>query len=117
MEHIGKDELVGLSCRNCDALVVPPKMVCPFCGGADLNRVRLSGKGSIYSYTVIHVASPRFADDVPYTVAVVELDEGPRITGRLLGVDEPESGLRVRLTHVGLDDERVMIAFRPLAEG
>lgn len=116
MEHIKKDELVALSCGDCDALIVPPKVVCPFCGSDNLNRINLSGEGSVYSYTVIHVPPPKFVNDAPYTVAIVELDEGARITGRILDVDADniESGMRVKLSHVDLDDDSVMIAFKPV---
>jgi uncharacterized OB-fold protein len=59
---------------------LPPRRVCPECGSADLSREPLDETGTVETYSVVHVPSPRFADDAPYATAVV--DFGPtRLTG------------------------------------
>lgn len=77
-------------CTACERHFFPPMPGCPFCS-ADADRVEqrvVSGEGTIYSWIVAHLAfDPAFADDVPYTIVTVDLDEGPRINGRLRGVD------------------------------
>jgi uncharacterized OB-fold protein len=64
---------------------------CPECLSAKLEWVEASGKGRLYSYTVARrPQSPEFADDVPYIIAAITLDEGPRMTSLLVEAD-PES--------------------------
>jgi len=59
---------------------LPPRRVCPECGSPDLSREPLDETGTVETYSVVHVPSPRFADDAPYATAVV--DFGPtRLTG------------------------------------
>ena len=65
---------------------LPPRRVCPECGSTDLSREPLDETGEIETYSVVHVASPRFAGDAPYATAVA--DFGPtRLTGIVRGGD------------------------------
>lgn len=81
-------------CPDCGNLTFPPKAACLECGSmGPFETVSLSGEGTVYSYTVLSPggAPPEFAEQARvegrYVVAVVELDEGPRITGQLIDVD------------------------------
>jgi len=63
-----------------------PRHVCPHCWSDDLQWIEASGKGTVHSYSIIRRASdPRFADLVPYVVALVDLEEGPRMMANVLG--------------------------------
>ena len=82
----------------------PPGPGCPWCGGAELTWHTLGTDitGTVYSYIVVHRAFLRsFVDDVPYIVALVDVDgvPGVHITGNVLGVDPDEIsiGMRVRM--------------------
>lgn len=90
---------------------------CPECLSRDLQWVEASGKGTLYSFTVCHRAqSPDFEPDVPYVVAAVVLDEGPRMTSLLVDAD-PESvrcDMPVEVTWQDVNDEVSMPYFRPL---
>lgn len=55
------------------------------CGSADVQALSLSGKGRLYSYTRVHVPTSLFQEDAPYWLALVDLDEGHRVMGRLIG--------------------------------
>ena len=74
--------IIGYRCRECGEIICPPKSVCR-CGSREFERVELSGRGRIVSYTVTYVAPAGYDGEVPYVVALVELDEGPWIVGRL----------------------------------
>ena len=63
--------LVGEVCPHCDAKIFPPRDVCPYCGGEAKNEYAFSGKGEIYSFTVMHDAPAGFDETLPYTVALV----------------------------------------------
>ncbi len=94
---------------------LPPKRICLDCGSTDLGERPLPDSGSLETYTVVHVPTPRFADDAPYITAIVDFED-IRMTGVLRGVD-PESvvpGLEVEPTieHTQTAEERVLV-FRP----
>lgn len=76
-------KLLGLKCRDCGTITCPPKNTCNQCGGRKLEKVLLSGRGTIRSYTVTYIAPMGYEKEAPYTVALVELEEGPWIVGRL----------------------------------
>jgi uncharacterized OB-fold protein len=73
---------------------LPPRRVCPECGATDLAEEPLPATGEIEAATVVHVAAPRFADDVPYATAVA--DFGPvRLTGVVRDHERAEAGATV----------------------
>jgi len=76
-------KLVGLRCLDCGTVICPPKCTCDNCKGRNLEKIELSGYGKITSYTVTYVAPMGYENEAPYVVALVELDEGPWIVGRL----------------------------------
>jgi uncharacterized OB-fold protein len=78
----------------------------------------VSGKGKLVSFTVIHIAPDEFAEEVPYYVAIVELDEGTRVSARLLGFDplKPEEvtlGVPVTLDYEKGKSGKTYLAFKP----
>ncbi|MCS7122214.1 MAG: Zn-ribbon domain-containing OB-fold protein [Archaeoglobaceae archaeon] len=76
-------KLIGLKCNDCGSYTCPPKATCNNCGSRNLVKVELSGKGRILSFTTTYVAPAGYEKEVPYVVAMVELEEGPCIMGRL----------------------------------
>ena len=109
---------VARRCEDCGALNFPPKATCLDCGeGTEFEPVELSGEGEVYSYTVTSpgAAPPEFAGQADaegeYVVAIVELEEGPRITGQVVDVDPDavEVGMAVsgRIRRI-YEEERVV---------
>jgi uncharacterized OB-fold protein len=73
-------------CESCEAFWFPPSGRCPHCLSANFTWRETSGRGRIYSFVVYHrVYHPAFERDVPYAVAIVELDEGPRLLANIVG--------------------------------
>ncbi len=91
--------LVGEVCPHCEAKIFPPRDVCPYCGGEAKNEYAFSGKGQVYSFTVMHDAPSGFEDTLPYTVALVKLEEGPMVTAQLtdLGEQSVQIGMPVEM--------------------
>ena len=78
-------------CNACGMAWFPPSRLCAHCLSADSRWERASGRGTVFSFVVFHrVYNPYFADKVPYVVAVIELEEGPRLLSNVVGID-PES--------------------------
>ena len=73
-------------CHTCGQFWFPPSQRCAHCLSADFGWEDVSGRGRIYSFVVFHrVYHPAFEADVPYVVAIVELDEGPRLLTNIVG--------------------------------
>ncbi len=90
--------LAGTQCTTCGRYFFPPRNLCPDCRRAGkIRQHRFSGLGKVVTYTVIRSASEQFEQMTPYVLAIVELDEGPRLTAQLVcSPDEVRIGMRVR---------------------
>ena len=90
-------------------------MTCGRCGSEEWAWEASSGRGTLFSWTVTHQAlAPGFADDVPYAVVVVELEEGLRLVSGLRGVspEELELGLPLQVEFVPVSDAIALHCFR-----
>ena len=84
-------------CARCSNAWLPPRDACPGCLSPEWGWEAASGRGRVLSWVVYHRAyHPAFAERVPYNVAVVELDEGPRLVTNILGVEAGE-GLEIEM--------------------
>lgn len=82
------DELVIRQCKDCNELHFMPRYLCPHCWSTNLAWVKASGRGTVHSYSVVRRApTPSYADRVPYVVALVDLEEGPRMLTNIVGED------------------------------
>lgn len=100
-------------CGRCGLLRHPPGPMCPECGATKRTFLRSEGRGEVYSYVVHH--HPRVPGrETPFVVALVELDEGVRMLGELVGVppDDVHIGLSVEVEFVTVDDELTMPRWR-----
>ena len=81
---IAEGRLLVRRCLACARAAYPPMPGCPHCGHDEGEIVEAVGEGTLYSWTVCHVAfDPEFAADVPYVVGLVDLPEGARVVARL----------------------------------
>ena len=76
-------EFSAFQCDTCKSLSAPPHVSCGRCGAATLRSVALSGRGRLLSFTTIRIPPARFRGQEPYDVAVIDLEEGLRVTARL----------------------------------
>ena len=102
-------------CNACGANHYYPRPFCPKCWSTDVNWFDAAGTGTLYTYSVVHSNDlPAFRDRVPYVVAIVDLDEGPRMETNIVDcpLDELRVGMRVT---VAFEDEGeiVLPRFRP----
>jgi uncharacterized OB-fold protein/acyl dehydratase len=108
-----RHELRIQHCGECGALRHPPGPVCLACGAAKPDYVVAAGTGEVYSY-VVHHHPPVPGRQLPVVVALVQLPEGVRMVGELLGVDleRVRIGLPVRAEFVQVDEELTLPAWR-----
>jgi hypothetical protein len=107
--------LIGTHCTCCDEYFFPPRNLCPNCRrGAQLENYTFKGTGTVITHTTIHSATEDFERLTPYNLAIIQLDEGPRVTGQIvsssLGV---KIGMRVRPVFriLGKEGERGIINY------
>jgi uncharacterized OB-fold protein len=103
-------------CRKCSATQFYPRAVCVTCMHDDLEWIESSGLGVVYSFSCVSMApSEAFADDVPYIVALVRLDDGVQMLTRIVDCpsEQVEIGLRVRVTFQRVSDEIALPVFQP----
>jgi len=111
-----RHELHIQRCGSCGAYVFYPREVCAECLSSDLTWIKVSGRGTVYSYTIAQAPThPAFAEDVPYIVAIVELTEGPHITTNITGCkpDAVRIGMPVIATFDEVTPDMTLVKFRP----
>lgn len=89
--------LTVLVCENCGRLDPGPRELCANCASDHLSRLEVEGRGTLVSSTVIRRPPTRFRADGAYTIGVIDLDAGVRITGRMVSGEESEPGSAVYL--------------------
>ncbi len=116
-QFIQEGKFRAFKCSDCGAVIAPPLGSCYSCGSSKMEWTEISGKGRLVSFTVIHVAPEEFQDEAPYYIAIIELDEGTRVTARLSGFDplKPEDvklGTSMELTFIESPKGRKYLAFK-----
>jgi len=87
-EAAARQELPLKRCTACGRHHFPPRHLCPACWSDALEWTRSAGRGVVYSFNVMRRApTPAFAKRVPYVVALIDLDEGPRMMANIMGED------------------------------
>lgn len=116
-EGARQDKLLIQRCASCGVLRHPPRPACPECQSFEWDTVESSGRGTVFSFVVVHHPQvPAF--DYPLPIAVIELEEGTRLVADLIGVDPAQVhiGMPVVAEMVAVDTELTLPMFRPAAE-
>lgn len=117
-EAAERGELLLPYCPACAGFFFYPRTACPTCGSRDTGWRPVSGRGTVYTFCVQHVSPlPALAGSVPFVTAIVELDEGPRLTSFLVDVEpdpaQVSCGMPVEVTFVRDAEDRTVPVFRP----
>jgi len=113
-------ELWLRSCNSCAKPYFYPRDICPLCGSRDTTWKQMSGRGTVYTFSIVQRApTPAFAEDVPFVNAIVELEEGARMMTGLVGVEPDPSkisvGTPVEVTFEDITEEVSLPKFQPRA--
>ena len=113
-EEARAGRLTAIRCGQCGELAIPPRELCPACQRRQWEVVPLHGTGTVASFTVIRIPPRGRLSEAPYAVAVVKLDEGVSLLGRIVNVplDTLTAGLPVRFQPL-VYDEQTVIGFGP----
>ena len=107
-------QLAVQKCDACGKLRFPAAPLCLACDSDKASWVTVSGRGQVFSFTVMHRAYHP-AIKVPYTLAVIELNEGVKITSNVIGIEpsKVKCGMPVEVVFEKLSDEVTLPKFRP----
>jgi len=124
-QYLTEGKLMSSRCAVCGSLSLPPRAICSNCHSVDLEWTETSGKGKLVGFTVVSIAptfmiEQGYGRDKPYVSGIVELDEGVKISSRILGVDasKPESiriGTRLEVEFIDAgegDKKKSYLAFK-----
>jgi uncharacterized OB-fold protein len=119
--------LIGNQCEVCKKVYFPPRESCPFCRRKSIGKmkdVKFSGKGTVVTYTIIHEAPKDFEGQAPYPMAIIQLDEGPKLTAQIVDckLEDVKIGMRVKSTFRKIQEDGYIGAiyygykFKPFGE-
>lgn len=121
-QHFWDGTLVGelrlQRCDRCSNVYFPPRPFCPKCASRSVQVFAASGRATLHSYVINQRAAPGSGFEAPYSIAVVELEEGPRMMSNI--VDSPQTpealvlDMPVQVVFEQLSDDVVLPLFRPV---
>jgi uncharacterized OB-fold protein len=104
-------------CSKCGTIDHPPYLYCTECLAEEHEWIETSGRGKIYAFTTVMLGAPLpFTDDIPYTIAMVDLAEGPRMLTNIVEAkpEELSIGMEVEVVFDNVTEEISLPRFRPL---
>ena len=106
-------------CSACEQVYFPPRPFCPACGQRGVRVFAASGRASLHSYIINHRAIPGMGFEAPYAIAVVELEEGPRMMTNIVECPQTPDALvldmPLEVVFEPQNDEIYLLLFRPAA--
>ena len=104
-------------CSQCGQFRFPPRIICPYCMSLESEWVEVEGGGTVYSFTIVHHAyTPAYEGELPYVVAIIELEEGIRLISNIVGCkpEQVEIGMHVELTFEDVTPDFTLHKFQPV---
>ena len=114
-----EEKLVIQHCKDCGANIFYPRIACPQCFSDNLEWIQASGKGTVYTYTVVVSNSPSaFIADMPFVIAIVKLEEGVQMLSNIVGCkpEDVRCDMPVEVVFEKLNEEFKLPKFRPVSK-
>jgi len=93
--------LIGAKCETCGKCYFPPRSICPGCRRkGKLREIKLAGKGKVYTHTTIYSAPTGFEEQIPYVIAIIELEEGVRVLGQVVDCNPEDVKIGAKVENV-----------------
>jgi hypothetical protein len=116
-EAAKEERLLIQKCEDCGEAIFYPRIACPHCGSEKVGWIEASGKGKVYTYTVVESNAPSaFIADMPFVLAVIELEEGVRLMSNIVDCDPYgiECEQQVEVAFEKRSEEFTVPVFRPV---
>ena len=117
-EGCKKHELLIQKCQDCREFIFYPKMFCPSCLSSNIGWVRAKGRGKVYSYMAVYSYQPTgFEGDIPYVVAIIELEEGIRMMSNIVECppEKVKGDMEVEVVFKDVTEKITLPNFRPIS--
>jgi len=116
-EAVDQERLLIPRCGGCSSYFFPPAPVCPYCGSRDVHWREASGRATLYSFVITENPWPAWDTNGPMSVAMVELEEGPRMVSTVVDCEQSPEALRIdmplRASWRSFDDGVKLLCFKP----
>ncbi len=115
IEHLKNNRLMGTKCKKCGKVYFPPRGDCTSCLGEEIEWVKVKGAGKLVTYTQVNFAPTGFQDDVPYILALGQLNSGQYVFARFardVPLEHVKIGMEIKLVPCTIDEERVTYEFQ-----
>lgn len=114
-DNLARGEFRIQQCKDCGAHVFYPRYLCHHCGSSALKWVDVTGRGTVYATSVVRRKPEKGGD---YNIALIDLEEGPRMMSRVIDVDPDEVTIGMAVSaHVGLIDDQPAVVFYNKEQG
>lgn len=114
-DYLAQGQFLIQQCKECGKHIFYPRVLCNHCGSADLKWVEPTGRGVVYSTSVVRQKPEKGGD---YNVALIELEEGPRMMSRVVDVDPHKVKIGMQVSaHVGTIDGQPAVVFYNKEQG
>ncbi len=114
-DYCKKHELRMQKCTKCSYIRYPVSIICPRCQSMEAEWVKLSGRGKVFSFAIVnYLYNKAFANDIPYAVASIELEEGPRMISNITGtkLEDIKVDMPVEVYFEDINNEFALPKFR-----
>jgi uncharacterized OB-fold protein len=104
-------------CGDCWRYQFPPQDFCRYCSSVKLAWTAMSGRGKVLSWTIVHWSpNPAYAADAPYSLALIQLEEGPRMLSNIVGCPPGpiQIGMQVKVEFEQCSPQILLPKFRPI---
>lgn len=115
IDHLKNNRLMGTKCKKCGKVYFPPRGDCTSCLGEEIEWVEVKGEGKLVTYTQVNFAPTGFQDDVPYILALGQLNSGQYVFARFakdVPLERVKTGMDLQLVPCKIDEERVTYEFQ-----
>ncbi|UCF07793.1 MAG: Zn-ribbon domain-containing OB-fold protein [Thermoplasmata archaeon] len=114
VDFLDEGKIKGTVCRACNTFHFPPRGDCVQCLSSEIDWKEISGKAKLVTYTTIHAAPIGFEDDKPYTIGVVDLEEGGRALGWIEGLEEKDLsiGMALKVEIKNLEEDKLTLVLK-----
>ncbi len=118
-DAVHERRLIIQQCTDCGEKIFYPRLICTACFSQNLEWIEASGKGTVYTFTiVVNNAPSAFLEDMPYIIAVIKLDEGVQMLSNIVECDPDQvyCDMPVEVTYKKINDEYTLPVFKPIRE-